>query len=108
MNEYGNKFKPGWYVQVKRDLVLNETYNGLPFIEQMEEYKGKIYKVKSNFFSTFNKRYFLENIIYEFSEEMLELPDIEKFEEFRNRTVNLLNEQLKAIKEYKKSKKRKR
>lgn len=30
------KFKVGWYVRVKEDLKINQTYNELPFLEQIQ------------------------------------------------------------------------
>lgn len=56
----GPKFKAGWYVRVKDDLIVNKAYNELPFIEQMEKYKGKTFRIRRCFYSMLNRRYFLE------------------------------------------------
>lgn len=92
------KFKVGWYVRVKEDLKINQTYNELPFLEQMEKYKGKVFKIRISFHSLQNKRYFLENVIYEFSEEMLEFPSINELKKYRKVTEDILNDEIKTLK----------
>ena len=95
------KFKVGWYARVKEDLKINQTYNELPFLEQMEKYKGRIFKIRTSFHSLLNKRYFLENILYEFSEEMLEFPTISELKKYRKETEDILNAEIKTLKKIK-------
>lgn len=66
-------YEIGDYVKVKEDLISNKTYNDCMFAPQMEIYKGFVYKIVGRFYTIFHKRYFLEGIDWEFSEEMLEL-----------------------------------
>ena len=91
-------FQIGWYVKVKENLKTNQTYNELPFLEQMEQYKGKIFKIRMSFYSLYNKRYFLENVLYEFSEEMLEFPTVSELKKYRKRAEEILNAEIKMLK----------
>ena len=69
---FQTKYGVGNYVRIRENLEVGKKYNGLLWLPQMDNYKGKIYKIKHSFYSSVYKRYFLENIDYEFSEEMLE------------------------------------
>ncbi len=72
-NDYfKTKYKVGDYVRIRKDLEIGKKYNGLLWLPQMDNYKGKIYKIERSFYSLLYKRYLLKNIDYEFSEEMLE------------------------------------
>lgn len=67
------QYKIGDKVKLKDNLVPYKTYNRCMFTKEMESYKNKVLEIESSFFSFFYKRYFLKDIEWEFSEEMLEL-----------------------------------
>lgn len=96
--DYSCKYETGWYVKVKKDLIVGKTYNKLPFLEQMKPYLGNIYQIESGFYSFLMKRYFLKDIPYEFSEEMLELPELKEIKKIKATTNYILDREIKAKK----------
>ena len=69
-----NTFKVGDSVKFRRDLILNERYGGLHYLENMEQFQRRIFKVIRTFSCN---HFFLEGCSIEgqklyISSEMLE------------------------------------
>lgn len=45
--------RPGMYVKVREDLVVDAEYNGVYFVSAMAKYRGRVFQVKA-----------IENVIY--------------------------------------------
>lgn len=64
------KYKVGDKVRVKEDLIIGNDYgNGYYFVEPMEYYKGKVFKITREC----GDCYYLENNIFNYTDAMLEL-----------------------------------
>lgn len=64
--------KVGGYVKVKSDLVINMVYNGLSFVPEMADTRGKILRIK--YFDNSGDYLVLygKNIDWAYSPEMLD------------------------------------
>lgn len=94
------KYQAGWFVKIRNDLLVGQTYNKLPFLKEMENLKGKYFEIEATHYTCLLKRYFLKGIVYEFSEEMLEFPNLEDLEDYKKRTLEKLNEEIKQVKKF--------
>ena len=66
------KFKVGDKVRVKKNLIVNEIYNGFLFVSRMEKQKGEIVTI-TKVYSDTNSYMIMEDLgRYVWTEEMLE------------------------------------
>ena len=84
------KYKIGDKVRVKKDLVVNNEYNGVAYISSMDEFKDE----KCVITNIRNQCYQINNFGYWWSEEMFESIDDEKVLEYALEKLGMTKEEL--------------
>ena len=84
------KYKVGDKVRVRKDLVVNNEYNGVTYINSMDEFKDE----KCVITNIRNQYYQINNFGYWWSEEMFESIDDEKVLEYALRKLGMTKEEL--------------
>ena len=84
------KYKVGDKVRVRKDLVVNNEYNGVVYISSMDEFKDE----KCVITNIRNQCYQINNFGYWWSEEMFESIDDEKVLEYALEKLGMTKEEL--------------
>lgn len=66
------KYNVGDKVKVRKSLVVDDMYDGISFIQPMEEYKGKVYMIEQIELGDFQIYYKLRGVPYSWTGDMLE------------------------------------
>ena len=88
------KYKVGDKVRVRKDLVVNNEYNGVVYISSMDEFKDE----KCVITNIRNQCYQINNFGYWWSEEMFESIDDEKVLEYALEKLGMTKEDITFIK----------